>query len=337
MSRRSRRSQRIGPAPDLRLREPPLCFRTRTLVLFFCGALADPPSVGSETVPEKPRSGDSRDTPGRCGPGDGPGDGVGDGVGSSHGGGGGNRDGGSGAGSGRSRPGPADAGLAWVRAPRQARSQETLDRILDAAERLVAEKGFEDTTVADVVARAGSSVGAFYARFRDKDGLLYALYERYLAQATATADLALDPARWEGEDVATILRAVLRFLVSIFREQAGLIRAFVLRNHVDAEFRERQERLSHYVSTRLAALLLERENEIRHPKPSRAAAFGFTMIFSTIESAMLFGELRSDDLALGDDALAAELTRAYLAYLGIAGGDFERSTTARRPRKEKPA
>jgi AcrR family transcriptional regulator len=233
--------------------------------------------------------------------------------------------------------GTAGKGLEWVRAPQQARSQETLDRILDAAEGLLAEKGFEDTTVADVVGRAGSSVGAFYTRFRDKDGLLYALYERYLAQATATADLALDPARWQGEDVTTILREVLRFLVAIYREQAGLIRAFVLRNHVDPEFRLRQERLSHYVSGRLAVLLLARAHEIRHPKPARAAAFGFTMIFSTIESAMLFGEMRSDDLALGDDALASELTRAYLAYLGVAGGAFRTSTPKRRPRKEKPA
>jgi len=228
-------------------------------------------------------------------------------------------------------------GLAWVRAPQQARSQETLDRILDAAEGLVAEKGFEDTTVADVVARAGSSVGAFYTRFRDKEGLLFALYERYLAQATATADLALDPARWEAAEIATILREVLRFLVGIYREQAGLIRAFVLRNYVDAEFRARKERLSHYVSQRLTALLLARADEIRHPQPARATAFGLTMIFSTIESAMLFGELRSDDLALGDGALAAELTHAYLAYLGVAGGAFHVSTPKRNPRKENPA
>lgn len=234
------------------------------------------------------------------------------------------------------RPRTASGGraLAWVRTPQQARSQETLDRILDAAERLVAEKGFEDTTVADVVARAGSSIGAFYTRFPDKDGLLYALYERYLAQANATADLALDPARWSGADIATILREAIRFLVAVYREQSGLIRAFVLRNHVDPEFRARQRRLSHRVSERLAALLLARASEIRHPQPARAAAFGFTMIFSTIESALLFGEMRSDDLALGDDALAAELTRAYLAYLGVAGGAFDVSTASRRPRSE---
>ena len=206
--------------------------------------------------------------------------------------------------------------LHWVRPPRQARSQETLDRILDAAEALVAEKGFEDATVAEVVRRADSSVGSFYARFRDKDGLLYALYERYLEQATATADAALDPARWEGADIAEILGAVVRFLVSIYRERHGLIRAFVVRNHLDPEFRARQERLSHYVSGKLSRLLLARTVEIRHPEPARAAAFGLTMVVSAIESVVFFGELRSDVLALSDDDLAGELVRAFLAYLG---------------------
>ena len=208
--------------------------------------------------------------------------------------------------------------LRWIRPPQQARSQVTLDRILDAAEALVTEKGFEDTPVAEVVARAGSSVGAFYSRFRDKEGLLHALYERYLEQATATADFALDPQRWRGATVAGILTAVVRFLVSVYREQGGLIRAFVLRNHTHPEFRARQERLSHYVNTRLSALLLARSDEISHPSPARAAHFGLTLVFSTLESVLLFGEMRSGELALSDDALAEELTRAYLSYLGVS-------------------
>src|ERR1700752_3440853 len=116
--------------------------------------------------------------------------------------------------------------LRWVRPPRQAPSQDTLDRILDAAETLIAEKGFADATVADIARRAGSSVGSFYTRFHDQDRLLYALYERYFEQATATADAALDPKRWEGAGIAEILRAVTRFLVQVYRERAGLIRAF---------------------------------------------------------------------------------------------------------------
>lgn len=224
--------------------------------------------------------------------------------------------------------------LQWVRAPRQARSQETLERILDAAEHLVTEKGFEDTTVAEVVSRAGSSVGAFYARFHDKDGLLYALYERYLAQATATADTVLAPAQWEGAGIERIVREVVAFLVAIYREQAGLIRAFVLRNHTDAEFRARRERLSHHIHALLGALLLARRDEIRHPQPERAVVFGLAIVFSTLESSMLFGELRSTELVLDDDELAAETARAYLAYLGVAAPAAAPASPPTRTRKE---
>jgi AcrR family transcriptional regulator len=207
--------------------------------------------------------------------------------------------------------------LRWIREPRQARSRETLDRILDAAETLVADKGFEDATIAEIVRRAESSVGAFYTRFRDKEGLLYALYERYLEQAVATADDALDPARWRDTGTAELLAAVVRFLVSIYREQGGLIRAFVLRNHTDAGFRARQARLSHYVSDKLVAVLRPHRDEIRHPQPERAVAFGLSMVFSSIEDQVLFGETRSSAVALSDDDLAVELTRAWLAYLGV--------------------
>jgi len=208
--------------------------------------------------------------------------------------------------------------LHWIRPPRQARSQETLERILDAAEALVAEKGFEDTPVSEIVARAGSSVGAFYARFHDKEGLLHALYERYYEEAVATTDATLAPARWEGAETAELVSAVIPFLVSIFRERRGLMRAFVVRNHTHPEFQARVERLSHYVIARLCALLLERSEELGHPDPERAARFAMLLVFSALESTILFGETRSSLLSLTDEDLAAELTRSTLAYLGVA-------------------
>lgn len=217
------------------------------------------------------------------------------------------------------------AELQWVREPRQTRSRATLDRILDAAESLVAEKGFEDATVAEIVRRADSSVGAFYARFRDKEGLLYALYERYLAQAMATADDALDPKRWTHTAIPDLVAAVVTFLVRVYRDQSGLIRAFVVRNQSDAEFRARQARLSHYVAEKLGILLLGKRGPITHPEPEQAVGFGLSMVFSSIESTVLFGETRSHGTAITDHDLAAELTRAYLAYLGVAAPPSEGS------------
>jgi AcrR family transcriptional regulator len=95
--------------------------------------------------------------------------------------------------------------LHWVKPPQQARSRKTLEKVLDAAEDVIKERGVAGLTVSEVVRRAGSSVGAFYARFADKESLLATLHERNCAEALATAELALDPARWESADIASIL------------------------------------------------------------------------------------------------------------------------------------
>src|SRR3990172_9285786 len=124
--------------------------------------------------------------------------------------------------------------LSWVRVPQQARTPPAVGRLLDAAEALVAEKGFDQTAIADIVRRAGVSVGGFYRRFQDKDGLLQALHERFCDEARATTDEALDPAKWQGATAAEILAEVSAFVVAIYRERVGLLRAFLDRCVIDA-------------------------------------------------------------------------------------------------------
>ena len=53
-------------------------------------------------------------------------------------------------------------------------------RLLEAALRLFAEKGFEGTSVQDVVAAAGVTKGAMYHYFSSKEDLLYEIYGRVL-------------------------------------------------------------------------------------------------------------------------------------------------------------
>jgi hypothetical protein len=103
--------------------------------------------------------------------------------------------------------------------------------------------------------------------------------------------------------------------VSIYREQAGLLRAFVIRNHTDTEFRARQERLTLYVNRGVRELLLARGDEIGHPDPERAVRFILTLIFGSLEYVMLFGDMRTGELKLSDDQFAGELAKACLAYL----------------------
>lgn len=66
------------------------------------------------------------------------------------------------------------------RQPKQARSQERVQQILDAAEQLFVEIGYESTTTRAIAARAKVSVGSLYQFFPDKKAILKALAIRYM-------------------------------------------------------------------------------------------------------------------------------------------------------------
>jgi len=65
---------------------------------------------------------------------------------------------------------------------------------IDCALRLFLEKGYEKTTINDVIAAAGLSKGAFYHHFHAKEDLLEAIAARFAEQSLArTAELSRDP------------------------------------------------------------------------------------------------------------------------------------------------
>src|SRR5262245_27122354 len=161
--------------------------------------------------------------------------------------------------------------LHWVKPPQQARSQKTLERLLDAAEELIAERGVASVTVSEVVRRAGSSVGAFYARFPDKDALLATLHERSCAEALATSELALDPKRWESIDLAAAIFEIVKFAGVLYRERRGIVIAFIELSAANPTFAERRAALESETGARLLAFLKTRESEIAHPDLDVAA------------------------------------------------------------------
>ena len=66
------------------------------------------------------------------------------------------------------------------RKPRQARSQERVNRILDTAEQLFIEEGYDTTTTNAIATLAQVPIGSLYQFFPDKAAILYALAERYM-------------------------------------------------------------------------------------------------------------------------------------------------------------
>jgi AcrR family transcriptional regulator len=207
--------------------------------------------------------------------------------------------------------------LRWIKPPQQARSKRTLERVLDAAEDVIRERGVAGLTVSEVVRRAGSSVGAFYARFADKEGLLATLHERTCDEALATAQLALDPGRWKSADIATLIEEVVRFVAAQNEERLGLMLAFLALSASDVSYARRRAALEGKIGGLLGHLLHERASEIAHPDPRLAADVTVRMVLGTLESDTLARRHSSTEPAPKDEVLAYELAHAVVAYLGV--------------------
>jgi AcrR family transcriptional regulator len=208
--------------------------------------------------------------------------------------------------------------LHWVREGQQPRSQRTQQALLDAAEILLAEKGADATSVADVAARAGASVGAVYHHFRDKKALLHAIFERMSVQLRATIREAVDPARWEGATVLDVLQGYLEFSIETGRDRPVSKRAGVEAARHDPVLNERMNALRCELHDEISGLLRTRSSEIGHPDPDLAIGFVLDQLSAMVQ-ARLDGSRGPTRLAnRPDDVFVAEALRSVSRYLRLA-------------------
>lgn len=214
--------------------------------------------------------------------------------------------------------------LETVSRPKQARAERTLHRLLDTAERLIEEKGVAGISIPEIARLAGSSVGGFYARFRDKNELLRALEERFFQEQLARAERLTRLENWGGASVPEIVHGCMRELVLVFRERRDLIRAFVGRAVSDVEFRGAALAFERDVADRIGALLLAIPGVVRHPRPESAIRLGVAIVFGSMIATVLFGDVRHDFAKLSDEEVAEELARNFLGYLSLDDEAFGR-------------
>ena len=101
----------------------------------------------------------------------------------------------------------ADSGRPAARQPRGkaaarpwqwARTADTQRALLDAAREVFTEQGFTDASIADVVERAGSSVGSLYHHFGGKSELYIALWQEHQHAQEEAASKAVAQAKQAG-------------------------------------------------------------------------------------------------------------------------------------------
>ncbi|MGE5278084.1 MAG: TetR/AcrR family transcriptional regulator [Acidobacteriota bacterium] len=204
-----------------------------------------------------------------------------------------------------------------ARPARQQRSRRTLERLLDAAEGVLAEKGLDAATVPAIAARSGLSVGVVYRRFPDKDALIRAVYERFFARSRDKNRRVLEPGRWAGVATAPMVHALVGGMVKGYRLHRGLLAALLAyaETQPDRRFRRRARQLSEEVFGQIAILLLSRGRELTHPEPAKAIRFMLLVVGSALHALLLSAE-NPNPFGTGK-RLTAELARLCLGFLGV--------------------
>jgi AcrR family transcriptional regulator len=115
----------------------------------------------------------------------------------------------------------------WALPASQARSRATRERLLDAAEIVFAEKGYDGAKISDIAEEAGVSVGAVYFRFKDKDALFFAIAESFIESARGGLATLISGA--EAMEPEKTIRMFVTATAENFRRHKGMFRAIVER------------------------------------------------------------------------------------------------------------
>src|SRR5688572_30120254 len=127
--------------------------------------------------------------------------------------------------------------------PKQARSKQTKEKIIQAAIQLFQERGYEKTTSNEIASAAGVSVGSFYVYFTDKRQLLLTIFDRLADEMFIHAFDSLRPELLFDTELRTGIRQAVANTVEDKQRMSGLHRVICELVLKDAEFAARQKAL----------------------------------------------------------------------------------------------
>jgi AcrR family transcriptional regulator len=199
------------------------------------------------------------------------------------------------------------------RRPRQVRSQERINRILDTAEQVFAEIGYDAATTNLIASQAETSIGSLYEFFPNKEAIAQALAERYLEQIDSLyANLFEVAAEMEGPQV---VERIVDGLDRFYREHPGAIP--LLNGQLSSP-----ELAAAGASLQLA---LERRIEsivaMRRPDFPQAKCHLISVVIGSATRALL---VRADQVPLSQRrALVREIDALVVGYLRQVGETFD--------------
>ena len=190
--------------------------------------------------------------------------------------------------------------------PAQARSQETVRAVLDAAKAILEERGLEGRTTNRVAQHARLSVGSLYQYFPNKEAIVLALLEQHLHEAEALRPSGLDRSALS---LAARIESVVRWFLATHAASPDLHRALTLAapSILGAE---RVRRLERMFQRRVVEALRPHAAEIVRDDLELAAF----IVAQSLEALTHSAVLHHPELLVGG-RLATEITELLFGYL----------------------
>lgn len=139
--------------------------------------------------------------------------------------------------------------------PKQARSRQTKEKIVQAAIRLFQERGYERTTSNDIASEAGVSVGSFYVYFTDKRQLLLTIFDRLADELFKNIFDGLNPEHLFDSDLKRRIRQAVANAIIDKQKQSGLHRVIGELLLKDSDFAARHKAVMQRSRARLQELI----------------------------------------------------------------------------------
>lgn len=182
--------------------------------------------------------------------------------------------------------------------------REKRARVIDAATKEFAKKGYHDASVGSIAAKAGISVGAIYKYFENKQDLFLTIIDESISRVE---NLLLGLAKTD-EDVMIKVEKILREIISVSREEGVLINLYNSMTSINdkklaSQFATEMERITAEIYTQ-AIIEGQTSGEIRGDIDPKVAAFLIDDLFMTLQFSFANDYyIQRFKLYCGDDAL----------------------------------
>ena len=167
---------------------------------------------------------------------------------------------------------------------RQPRGQRRIDQLLDAADAVFAQLGYERATTNAICAEAGVSPGTLYQFLSNKQAIAEALAARYLERLPSTHQTAFDVASAQASLPKLIAHVVDPF-ISLHRQGPGL-EALLTGSDISDELTASIDGLKQHVEKSLAELFRTRCPRANRAEINRAAATSVQLVKSFLHLAV---------------------------------------------------